>query len=84
VPVELFDNGRAQAEQVVARWDAARLLTEATPRRHRETLQRLVDLISICSPRRGRGTIVAGEHLTRRPGPASDHDTEPFARWAPS
>ena len=47
VPVAPFQSSRAQAEQVVAEWDARWLLIESMPRRHREAAhQHLVDLVS--------------------------------------
>lgn len=48
VPVEQFETRRAQAEEVVSRWDATWLVIESMPRQHRETArQSLVDLISM-------------------------------------
>lgn len=48
VPVVLLENRRAQAEQVVARWDAAWLLIESATRAYRDAAhQHLVDEISV-------------------------------------
>jgi hypothetical protein len=48
VPVSLFESRRAQAEEVVARWDFAWLLLESMPSRHRDAAhQHLVDEISM-------------------------------------
>ena len=61
-PVARFEHRRAQAEEVVARWDDVWLLIESVPRRHREAAgQHLVDEITmallaaaiegVCDPR---------------------------------
>ena len=48
VPVSLFESRRAQAKEVVARWDFAWLLLESMPSRHRDAAhQHLVDEISM-------------------------------------
>ena len=48
VPVTEFENRRAQAEEVVRRWDVTWLLIESMPHRHREAArQHLVDEISV-------------------------------------
>jgi hypothetical protein len=48
VPVTLFENRRAQAEEVVRRWDATWLLIESMSRHHRASAsQHLVDEISM-------------------------------------
>ena len=48
VPVSLFEDRRAQAEDVVARWDDVWLLVESMPRGQREVARHhLVDVISV-------------------------------------
>lgn len=48
VPVPILETRRAQAEEVVARWDAMWLLVESMPHRHRDAArQHLVDEISV-------------------------------------
>ena len=48
VPVRLFESRRAQAEEVVRRWDTTWLLIESMPHRYRDSArQHLVDEISV-------------------------------------
>ena len=48
VPVPLLQNRRAQAEEIVGRWDATWLLVESMPHRHRDAArQHLVDEVSM-------------------------------------